>query len=105
MRALKIFTAIIFILSSFASPALAQKKIFINSASRLMLFYDDDTKLAVYHLGLGKVSTPTPPNTKFLPVPIILWAIAGCNFPATTEFTAPIAPKVSAVMFQTVAYA
>ena len=60
MRALKILTAIIFILSSFASPALAQKKIYINSASRLMLFYDDDTKLAVYHLGLGKVSTPTP---------------------------------------------
>ena len=60
MRALKILTAIILILSSFASPAFAQKKIYINSASRLMLFYDDDTKLAVYHLGLGKVSTPTP---------------------------------------------
>ena len=38
----------------------AGKKILINSASRLMLFFDGDTKVAVYHLGLGKVSTPTP---------------------------------------------
>ena len=60
MSALKIFTAIIFILCLVAAPAQAQKKILINSASRLMLFYDGDTKLAVYHLGLGKVSTPTP---------------------------------------------
>ena len=60
MNALKFFTAIILILSALASPAYAQKKILINAASRLMLFYDGDTKLAVYHLGLGKVSTPTP---------------------------------------------
>ena len=60
MRAWKFFAAIILILCSFASPALAQKKIYINSASRLMLFYDGNTKLAVYHLGLGKVETPTP---------------------------------------------
>ena len=60
MNALKFFVAIILILSSFAAPAYAQKKIYINAASRLMLFYDDDTKLAVYHLGLGKVETPTP---------------------------------------------
>ncbi|MBQ6130978.1 MAG: L,D-transpeptidase family protein [Selenomonadaceae bacterium] len=60
MSALKFFTAIIFILCLVAAPAQAQKKILINSASRLMLFYDGDTKLAVYHLGLGKVSTPTP---------------------------------------------
>ena len=60
MNALKIFTAIICTLILFVTPAHAQKKILINSASRLMLFYDDDKKLAVYHLGLGKVSTPTP---------------------------------------------
>lgn len=64
MSALKFFTAIIFsvafIFGSFAETAQAQKKIFINAASRLMLLYDDDKKLAVYHLGLGKVSTPTP---------------------------------------------
>ncbi|MBQ6297281.1 MAG: L,D-transpeptidase family protein [Selenomonadaceae bacterium] len=60
MSALKFFTAIICILTIFAAPAQAQKKILINSASRLMLFYDGDTKLAVYHLGLGKVETPTP---------------------------------------------
>ena len=60
MSALKFFTAIIFILTLLAAPAQAEKKIFINSASRLMLLYDGDSKLAVYHLGLGKVSTPTP---------------------------------------------
>ena len=61
MSALKFFTAIIFILSLLVNPAqAAQKKIIINSASRLMLFYDGDVKVAVYHLGLGKVSTPTP---------------------------------------------
>lgn len=65
MSALKFFTAIIlsaaFILGTLATPAQAAgKKIYINLASRLMLFYDGDTKLAVYHLGVGKVSTPTP---------------------------------------------
>lgn len=60
MSALKFFTAIIFILSLLTAPAHAEKKIYINSASRLMLFYDGNTRLAMYHLGLGKVSTPTP---------------------------------------------
>ncbi len=52
--------AIIFFLTSFSATAQAEKKIFINAASRLMLFYDGNTRLAMYHLGLGKVSTPTP---------------------------------------------
>ena len=65
MSALKFFTAIIlsaaFILGSLTATAqAADKKIYINLASRLMLFYDGDTKLAVYHLGVGKPSTPTP---------------------------------------------
>lgn len=61
MRFLYGVLAIIFILSSLVTPAqAAQKKIFINAASRLMTFYDGDVKIAVYHLGLGKVSTPTP---------------------------------------------
>ena len=65
MNAFKFFTAIIlsaaFILSLFVVPAhAADKKLYINLASRLMLFYDGDTKIAVYHLGVGKVSTPTP---------------------------------------------
>ena len=65
MSALRFFTAIIlsaaFILGSFISAAQAEgKKIYINLASRLMLFYDGDTKLAVYHLGVGKPNTPTP---------------------------------------------
>ena len=64
MSALKIFTAIILsatiIFGSFGSSAEAAKKIYINLASRLMLFYDDDTRLGMYHLGVGKVSTPTP---------------------------------------------
>ena len=60
MSALKFFTAIIFILSILAAPAQAEKKIFINSASRLLLFYDGNVRVAMYHVGLGKVSTPTP---------------------------------------------
>ena len=64
MNALKFFTAIILgaviIFVASAQHVSAEKKIFINSASRLMLFYDGNTKLAVYHLGLGKVETPTP---------------------------------------------
>ena len=64
MSALKFFTAIILgaaiILGSFSQSASAEKKIYINLASRLMLFYDGATKLAVYNLGVGKVSTPTP---------------------------------------------
>ncbi|MBR0060678.1 MAG: L,D-transpeptidase, partial [Selenomonadaceae bacterium] len=60
MSALKFFTAIIFILSILAAPASAEKKIFINSASRLLLFYDGNVRVAMYHVGLGKVSTPTP---------------------------------------------
>ena len=38
----------------------AAKKIVINSASRIMILYDNDKKVAVYPLGLGKVNTPTP---------------------------------------------
>ena len=60
MKFLYGFMAIIFILSSLTATAQAEKKIFINAASRLMLFYEDNTRLAMYHLGLGKVSTPTP---------------------------------------------
>ena len=61
MRVLYSVMAIIFILSLFATSAqAAQKKIYINVASRLMTFYDGNIKVAVYHLGLGKVSTPTP---------------------------------------------
>ena len=63
MSALKFFTAIILgaaIILGSLGQAFAEKKIYINLASRLMLFYDGNTKLAVYHLGVGKVSTPTP---------------------------------------------
>ena len=63
MSALKFFTAIILgaaiILGSLAQAS-AEKKIYINLASRLMLLYDGDKKLAVYPLGVGKVSTQTP---------------------------------------------
>ncbi|MBR6012184.1 MAG: L,D-transpeptidase [Selenomonadaceae bacterium] len=38
----------------------AEKRIIINSASRLMTFYNDGVKVAVYPLGLGKTWTPTP---------------------------------------------
>ena len=52
--------AIIFFLTSFTATAQAERKIYINAASRLMLLYDGNTRLAMYHLGLGKVSTQTP---------------------------------------------
>jgi len=52
--------AIIFMLSTFTATAQAERKIYINVASRLMMLYDGNTRLAMYHLGLGKVSTPTP---------------------------------------------
>ncbi len=42
-----------------AKPA-NTKKIVINSASRILMLWDGDTKVAIYPLGLGKVSTPTP---------------------------------------------
>ena len=65
MIVFRVFAAIIlsaaFIFGSLATSAqAAEKKIFINTASRLMMFFDGNVKVAVYHLGLGKPSTPTP---------------------------------------------
>ena len=37
-----------------------EKRIAINSASRLMTYYENGVKKAVYPLGLGKTYTPTP---------------------------------------------
>ena len=48
------------ILNFSAEEVDAAKKIVINSASRILSLYDDDKKVAIYPLGLGKVSTPTP---------------------------------------------
>ena len=52
-----IFTLSIILNSSAVS---AEKKIVINSASKILSLYEDDKKIAIYPLGLGKVSTPTP---------------------------------------------
>ena len=41
-------------------PSKSEKKIVINSASRLLTLYEGDKKISMYPLGLGKVSTPTP---------------------------------------------
>ena len=65
MSPFKIFAAIILstaiIFGSFVTTTqAAEKKIFINSASRLMMLFDGNVKVAVYHLGLGKPTTPTP---------------------------------------------
>lgn len=81
--------AIICTLIVLAAPAQAQKKIYINAASRIMLLYDDDKRLAMYHLGLGKVSTPTPTgyfkiNTKEIDPPWIN--------PDDPEFEVPSGP-------------
>ena len=53
------FTLSLFLNSS-TPQAEAAKKIVINSASRILSLYEDDKKIAIYPLGLGKVSTPTP---------------------------------------------
>mgnify|MGYP002621061960 FL=1 len=37
-----------------------EKRVAINSASRIMAFYENGVKIAEYPIGLGKVSTPTP---------------------------------------------
>jgi len=46
--------------NSDAPKVSASKKIVINSASRILALYVNDKKVAIYPLGLGKVSTPTP---------------------------------------------
>ena len=60
----KKFAAGVFTLSlilNFSSEQVqAEKKIVINSASRILSLYEDDKKVAIYPLGLGKVSTQTP---------------------------------------------
>lgn len=53
-----VFTLAMFF--NFSSEVQAEKRIVINSASRLMTFYDNGKKIAVYPLGLGKTWTPTP---------------------------------------------
>ncbi len=41
-------------------PAVQEKKIGVNTASRMLILYDGGTKAAMYPVGVGKVSTPTP---------------------------------------------
>ena len=43
-----------------AAKTAPEKKIIINSASRILSLYEGDKKIAIYPLGLGKVNTPTP---------------------------------------------
>ena len=38
----------------------SEKKIGINLASRILTLYEGDTKVRMYHVGVGKTSTPTP---------------------------------------------
>lgn len=58
------FLGLTIIFSAANSEAAEQKKvekrIAINSASRLMTYYENNKKIAVYPLGLGKTYTPTP---------------------------------------------
>ena len=46
--------------SEAAEKPKVEKRIAINSASRLMTYYENGVKKAVYPLGLGKTYTPTP---------------------------------------------
>ena len=57
MRAIIISLLMIFLLSPLAQ---AEKKIIINLASRTLSLYDNNERIHVYPLGVGKVSTPTP---------------------------------------------
>ena len=41
-------------------PSKPEKKIIINSASRILTLLEGDKKIIMYPLGLGKTSTPTP---------------------------------------------
>lgn len=43
-----------------AKAAESEKKIGINLASRILTLYEGDTKVKMYHVGVGKTSTPTP---------------------------------------------
>lgn len=43
-----------------AKAAESEKKIGINLASRILTLYEGDTKIKMYHVGVGKTSTPTP---------------------------------------------
>ena len=43
-----------------APPVVQEKKIVINTASRMVTLYEGGKKTALYRAGVGKVSTPTP---------------------------------------------
>ena len=61
MRSLiTILFAIIFFSSAMISVAQAEKKIIINLASRMLSLYDNNNRIGLFPLGVGKVSTPTP---------------------------------------------
>lgn len=46
-----------------ATPVSQEKRIAINTASRILTIYEGQTKIAMYPVGVGTVSTPTPVGT------------------------------------------
>ena len=61
MRAIIMTALVLMFMSSYlVSTAHAEKRIIINLASRMLGLYDGNVRLALYPLGVGKVSTPTP---------------------------------------------
>ena len=46
--------------SAMVGIAQAEKKIIINLAARALSLYEDNKRIELYPLGVGKISTPTP---------------------------------------------
>lgn len=108
-----------------AKAAESEKKIGINLASRILTLYEGDTKVKMYHVGVGKTSTPTPTGyyavqykevnptwvtrmtraSKSVQVRITLLATAGSAFTVTMESMGPIILNPSAAMCPMAAYA
>lgn len=97
----------------------SEKKIGINLASRILTLYEGDTKVRMYHVGVGKTSTPTPtgyyavqykevnptwvdPDDTSIQIgsgPTTLLATAGSAFTVTMGSMGPIILNPSAAMY------
>ena len=55
-----------------AAPEVPSEKIYINLASRSLALYVDGVKVALYPIGPGKVSTPTPLGSTLISI-LLSW--------------------------------
>lgn len=102
-----------------AKTAESEKKIGINLASRILTLYEGDTKIKMYHVGVGKTSRRRrrgimPSNirksirpglirmiraSKSVRVQTILLATAGSAFTVTMGSMGPITPNLSVATY------